>query len=192
MKSIEFGESLEWLNEWIRSQQETLNEQMDIILKMKGPSDLAVNLLIIALIPAVGEEWLFRGVIQKLLKDKLGNVHLSIWITGALFALFHMSFLYFIALCVMGVLLGYLKEWSGSLWLPMAGHFANNAIILFVTYFYPEWISDSDSMELDPVWLSVSVVLSTLLIWTIYKLVSGNKNFKNPIQIQKDEWDIDP
>ena len=70
--------------------------------------------------------------------------------------------------------------------------YKSNAIILFVTYFYPEWISDSDSMELDPVWLSVSVVLSTLLIWTIYKLVSGNKNFKNPIQIQKDEWDIDP
>ena len=94
-----------------------------------------VNILIIAVIPALGEELLFRGVIQQLFLKWNGKVHLSIWLTAFIFSAVHMQFLGFFPRLILGAVLGYMLVWSGSLWLPIIAHFTNNAFAVVVTYF---------------------------------------------------------
>jgi membrane protease YdiL (CAAX protease family) len=106
----------------------------EAFLAVNTPLGLAVNILIIAIIPALGEELLFRGVIQKELSKWSGKVHLSIWITAFLFSAMHLQFLGFFPRFLIGGLLGYMFYWSGSIWLPILAHFVNNGVAVILYY----------------------------------------------------------
>lgn len=123
------------LESWMRQAEAEAMRMTEAFLVMDTPLDLLVNLLIIAVIPAVGEELLFRGVIQKLFLKWNGKVHLSVWLTAFLFSAVHMQFLGFFPRLILGAVLGYMLVWSGSLWLPIVAHFTNNAFAVLVTYF---------------------------------------------------------
>ena len=123
------------LESWMRQAEAEAMRMTKAYLVMDTPLDLLVNLLIIAVVPAIGEELLFRGVIQKLFLKWNGKVHLSVWITALVFSAVHMQFLGFFPRLILGAILGYMLVWSGSLWLPIIAHFTNNAFAVVVTYF---------------------------------------------------------
>ena len=120
---------------WIRQAEAEAIRMTKAFLVMDAPLDLLINILIIAVIPALGEELLFRGVIQQLFLKWNGKVHLSVWLTAFFFSAVHMQFLGFFPRLVLGAVLGYMLVWSGSLWLPIIAHFTNNAFAVVVTYF---------------------------------------------------------
>jgi len=97
---------------------------------------LGINLIIVALIPAVGEEWLFRGVLLKLFKQITGNYHWSILITAILFAALHLQFLSLFPRILLGLILGYLFVLTRSLWVPIFAHFVNNASSVIIFYLH--------------------------------------------------------
>jgi len=107
----------------------------EAFLKVEHWSALLLNIFIIGVIPAVGEELLFRGVIQKELFSRSGKIHFSIWITALLFSAMHLQFLGFIPRFLIGGMLGYMFYWSGSIWLPILAHFVNNAGAVILSYF---------------------------------------------------------
>ena len=120
--------------------KELEKQQSDIansFLEKQSFSMYIFNLFVIALIPAVGEELLFRGLIQKALYHRTKNVHIAIWCTGILFSAIHLQFYGFFPRMFMGVLFGYFVAWSGSLWVSMACHFMNNALIITSKYLFP-------------------------------------------------------
>ena len=123
------------LESWMRQTEAEAMRMTKAFLVMDTPLDLLLNLLIIAVIPALGEELFFRGVIQKLFLKWNGKVHLSIWLTALVFSSVHMQFLGFFPRLILGAVLGYMLVWSGSLWLPIVAHFTNNAFAVVVTYF---------------------------------------------------------
>ncbi len=88
----------------------------------------------IALLPALGEELLFRGVAQRLLANWSGNAHVAVWVAAILFSAIHMQFLGFVPRLCMGAALGYLFLWSGNRWYPIIAHFANNAMAVVIVY----------------------------------------------------------
>ncbi len=104
-------------------------------LMMDHIGDLLVNLLLIAVIPALGEELLFRGVLQKQLAKWTGNIHWGIFISAALFSALHMQFFGFFPRLFLGMLFGYLLVWTGSLWVPILAHLLNNGIAVTASYF---------------------------------------------------------
>ncbi len=121
---------------WMRNSENQANEITQAFLSTKSFGGLLSNLFIVAVLPAVGEELLFRGVLQKLVKSMTGNYHCAIWITAALFSALHLQFFGFLPRLLLGALFGYLLEWTGTLWLPMIAHFSNNAagvIVFFIT-----------------------------------------------------------
>lgn len=134
-ESLHLPSFLGSLESWMRQAEAEAMRMTEAFLVMETPLDLLVNLLIIAVIPAVGEELLFRGVIQKLFLKWNGKVHLSVWLTAFLFSAVHMQFLGFFPRLILGAVLGYMLVWSGSLWLPIVAHFTNNAFAVLVTYF---------------------------------------------------------
>ncbi len=95
-----------------------------------------VNILLMALLPAMAEELTFRGVLQHLFtpRTQKSTPHIAIWATAVIFSAIHCQFYGFIPRMLLGAVFGYALAWSGSLWLPILMHFTNNALAV-VVYF---------------------------------------------------------
>jgi len=106
----------------------------ELFIRMDNFRDLAFNLIMIAVLPAIGEEFLFRGVLQNLFTEWTKNKHFGVLLGAFVFSFFHLQFFGFLPRFLLGIYLGYLLVWSGTIWLPVLGHFINNAFI--VTYYY--------------------------------------------------------
>jgi len=123
-----------WINrqiklpEWMASQEAQTGEVIQAILVMESPGELFFTLLVIAVLPSIGEELLFRGLIQQQLQRWWRKPVISIWVTAAFFSLIHFQFAGFLPRMLLGAGLGYLLWWTGSLWAPIIGHFFINAV----------------------------------------------------------------
>ena len=164
-----------WLSgveEWMKAKEaeaEWLTKQFMSVTTVSG---LLVNLLLMAVLPALSEEITFRGVLQRLLSPKHStlNSHLSIWLTAIIFSAIHMQFYGFVPRMLMGALFGYMMVWTGSLWVPMLMHFVNNgmAVLLYFMASRAGW--DMDKVDAigagNTLWLGiVSIVLTVVGIY---------------------------
>ena len=118
------------------------------LLNITSLSGLMVNLLVIAVVAALAEELIFRGIIQKLLFEQSKNIHLAIWLTALVFSLFHLQFFAIIPRIVLGAALGYTFYWSKSIWVPIFFHFINNASIVLASYLYQKKMITTDPNEI--------------------------------------------
>jgi membrane protease YdiL (CAAX protease family) len=76
--------------------------------------------------------------------DWIKNYHVAIWVTAILFSALHMQFYGFLPRMLLGAMFGYVFYWSGSLWLPILGHFINNGSVVTLSFFYPEIVNDTE------------------------------------------------
>ncbi len=100
----------------------------EMILTTDSYFTFLMNLLIVAVLAAVGEEFIFRGVLQNILGKAFKNPHVVIWTVGIIFSLIHFQFYGFFARAFLGAYMGYLLYYSKSIWVPVLAHFTNNAI----------------------------------------------------------------
>ena len=130
---------------------------------------LLFNVFIIGLVAAVVEEFLFRGVLQNMLNESFKNIHVSIFITAALFSAIHMQFLGFVPRMLMGVALGYMYAYSGNILTNIAAHFFNNASQVVIAYFFYHNMTTMDMDKVEaPNWLATiasAVLMVALIIW---------------------------
>ncbi len=127
----------EWLNSvqlWMQNSEDQATKITEAFLATSSVTDLFKNIVMIGILPALGEELLFRGVVQQLFKKMFRNGHTAIWVSAALFSALHLQFFGFLPRLVLGAMFGYMLEWSGSLWLPIIAHFINNATAV-IAYF---------------------------------------------------------
>ena len=137
-EGMQLPEFLYSLENWMREKENGAKVITESFLKMETPLSFMTNLFVIGFLPAVGEELLFRGLIQRQLTNRTGNHHLAVWTAAILFSAMHMQFYGFLPRLLLGVVFGYLFVWSGSLWVPMLAHFINNAGAVTVQYIYGE------------------------------------------------------
>ena len=156
-------EAFHSIEEWMKRSEDQAAEITKLFLKMDSPSELIVNLLMIGLIPAIGEELVFRGVIQNIFSQWWKNKHVAIWVTAILFSAMHMQFYGFVPRMLLGAILGYLYYWSGSLWLSVIAHFTNNAGAVIFTYMFQHNYTSIDPDAIGTKSDVVSVVFSLLL-----------------------------
>ncbi len=138
-----------WLNQllplpaWATSLESDAAKMISTILSVDSPLEWILNLLVIAAIPAVGEELFFRGIVQTKLINYFKSPHLAIWLGAFFFSAFHFQFEGFFPRIVLGAVLGYLYYWSNNLWIPIILHFFNNAIPVSAPYLaFSEQIPD--------------------------------------------------
>jgi len=188
--AIPFINLLSWLNQQMelpsylsaieakmRASEDQINELTERLLQVKGIGALLFNVLLVAIIPALGEEFFFRGAVLRLLSGKNKYV-LSIWITAIIFSAIHMQFYGFLPRMLFGVFFGYLVLWSGSLWLPVIAHFVNNVVSVLFYYLVFNGVSlpGFDTIGSgDTLWLGiVSGVLTTAgIVWFYQKNVKA-------------------
>ena len=92
-------------------------------------------MIVIAVTPAICEEFLFRGLVFKNF-EKIIPASRAIFFTGLLFALFHFHPFNLIPLTVLGIFLTFIVYHSGSIYTAVACHFLNNFISALAVYIY--------------------------------------------------------
>jgi len=132
------------IEDWMKQSEASAEVLTKAFISFDGLASLFYILLIVAVVPAIGEELLFRGVIQKIFKNWTNNHHIAIWVTAIIFSALHMQFYGFLPRMLLGVFFGYLLVWSSSLWLPILGHFINNGSVVVLSYFYPELMENTE------------------------------------------------
>lgn len=131
---IELPEGLGWLEERFQAWEDQARGITEELLAVSSSQGLLVNLLLVAVLPAIGEEMIFRGSIQHLLERMGRNVHLAIWVGAILFSAMHLQFYGFLPRLMLGALFGYMLLWTGTLWVPILAHFINNAAAVVITF----------------------------------------------------------
>ena len=129
---------------------------------------LLVNLLMIGVLAAIGEELIFRGLFQKLLTGMVKNPHIAIIITAVLFSAFHFQFFSFLPRFILGVILGYLMYLGRSIWFPIIAHFVNNAMGVVYYYFNSKGSADDMLEEIGTSTLLPMTALISLLIFAVF------------------------
>jgi len=142
--AMHLPEFLSGVERWMRGAEENAAKLTDAFLATSSWGGLMFNLLMIAVLAAVGEELIFRGILVRLFRDWTRNVHLAVFIPALLFSALHLQFYGFFGRLVLGVILGYLFVWSGSLWVPIIVHFLNNSMAVILSFLEQRGITDTD------------------------------------------------
>ena len=171
--------SLAPLEESMRGLEENVSSVTERFLDVHSVAALSFNLLLIALIPALGEELYFRAVIQTAIREK-NKVVFAVLITAFVFSAIHMQFYGFVPRFLMGMLLGFIFVWSDNLWLPVFAHFVNNgvAVVFYYLKFNDYKVIDMEKIGTnDTAWLVLpSALLATVSIIYIYKRLIPTKS----------------
>ena len=126
---------LKGIEDWMREKEDATAKIMTELITVRSTWGFIVNLFVIAVMPAIGEELMFRGGVQRAVQRIFGNPHIAIWISAIIFSAIHVQFYGFLPRMLLGASFGYLCYYSGSLWYSILAHFLNNGIIVCFTYY---------------------------------------------------------
>lgn len=169
-QQINLPEAFKSMEASMRLAEDNAIKQMKAFLDMKSPTDLIAMLFLIAVLPAICEEFFFRGVLQRLFIQISRRPWIGIIITAVLFSAFHGQFFGFFPRLLLGILLGAIYWYSGSIWPAVLGHFVNNAVQVILVY------RNKNFIEQEPVIEPVYVVLSVFAIIGITWFMQRNSH----------------
>jgi len=163
------------LAQWMIDAEKEASKQMESFFKSNSTKDVIVNLLIIGLLPAICEEACFRGVLQRIFIRICKSPWIGIIIGSVFFSAFHMQFEGFLPRMFLGIILGALYWYSGSLWVSITAHFFNNASQLILISYYSKAINENSSV---PVYAAIA---SALIVWGMLLLIKRQSaaNYRN-------------
>jgi membrane protease YdiL (CAAX protease family) len=133
-EQITLPESMQNIETWMQKMEEQGKVFTKILTANSTVSILLLNLVIMALLPAIFEEFLFRGALQPFFTKWFANKHSAVILTAFIFSAIHFQFYGFIPRFLLGIYLGYLLIWGKSLWLPIIAHFMHNAISIILDF----------------------------------------------------------
>ncbi len=155
------------LPSWASSGQDSAFALLGNVLRMESLLELLVSLLLVGIMPALGEEFIFRGIVQNKLISIISNPHLAILIASILFGLTHMQLERLIPLSFLGMLLGYAYHYSGSIIIPVILHFLNNGLQVVSIYsldnFDPSIIENAPDLPMATIGVSLILTVGLFL-----------------------------
>ena len=192
-QSITFPPCLAELESSLRAMEDEAADLILLFAKADNVEILIVNLFVMAILPAFGEELTFRGLLfsffkkdnsqlstSKLSTNKLdgffqlstlnSKLKIAVWFSAILFSAVHMQFFGFIPRMLLGALFGYVFVWSGNLWLPIIMHATNNAFAV-IMYNVFDWCGkDPAALDTfgtgDTLWVGIlSLILTAVGIY---------------------------
>ncbi|MBN2638322.1 MAG: CPBP family intramembrane metalloprotease [Bacteroidales bacterium] len=168
---LSLPEALSGIQKWMIAKEAQADQITNLLLRVSTTKALLLNLFVIALMPALGEELMFRGVLQQLFLSWTRNKHVAVFLTAFIFSAIHMQFFGFLPRFVLGLLLGYLFVYTNSLWVPMLVHFVNNAssVIIFYLNYNGDIKVNVDTFGSWPNFfgISISLILTILIVYFV-------------------------
>jgi membrane protease YdiL (CAAX protease family) len=156
-------DALKPIENWMRAKEDEAMKMTILLLKVDHAWDFFINLFIIALLPAVAEEFIFRGAVQRSFTRMFHNPHVAIWITAIIFSAIHVQFFGFLPRLLLGAAFGYIYWWTGSLWYTMLAHFLNNAYAVCLAWYMQVHHMPMDSLDNSSNFTWYQYVISLLL-----------------------------
>ena len=155
--NIQFPEFMSGFEKWARDLEDQLAEATEKFTTFNNFSQFLFGFVVIAILPGIGEELLFRGVLQNSLHRLTKNKHVAIWVTAFIFGAIHMQFYGLVPRMMLGAVFGYLYLWSGNIWYPIIAHIANNGFAVIAVYYaqLDEAAPNLDDTEAFPVTLQI-------------------------------------
>ena len=172
-ESMKLPSFLHGVEQWMKDSEEQASQLTTAFLDVHTAGGFLLNIIMIVILPAIGEELLFRGLLQKLFGEWFRNIHVAIFFIAFIFGVVHMQFYGLLPRMMLGVIFGYLYYWTGSLWVPVFAHFLNNAAVV-VAYFLSnlgiikgdyENFGNTNNLYL----IAGSILFSSMLLVLIYK-----------------------
>lgn len=133
--NVKFPEFMSGFEEWARETEDQLAESTERFTSFNNFGQFLFGFLVIAILPGIGEEFLFRGLLQNSLHKWSKNAHVAIWVSAFIFAAIHLQFYGLVPRMMLGAVFGYLYLWSGNIWYPIISHIANNGIAVIAVYY---------------------------------------------------------
>ena len=165
------------LENWMKSSEAAATEMTEKLLNTHSISGLIFNIVLISMIPALGEELFFRGAMQGLFTE-WKNVRSAIWVGAIVFSAIHLQFYGFVPRMLLGAFFGYLVLWSGSIWPAILAHFVNNVMAVIFYYFkYNGYqLPDIDTVGTGSGWWlgMASGAVTVFLIFSMKKNINRN------------------
>lgn len=168
-----WAESSQFINS-IKNLLDSLNELIEKTFGNLIYADNIVEMILvvitISIIPAICEEVMFRGYIQRSFEFKF-KAHSAALLTAVFFALYHFNPYGLIPLAIIGYYLGFAAYSSQSLFIPMVLHFLNNffAVVLYFIIgddeLFKTNVTDPESLNTNIIYF---IILSLLFITTIF------------------------
>lgn len=166
--SLPVSMSLNAFNMWLVRMIFGFNIEVEIPIPETG-GELLISLLVIAVVAAVCEEVLFRGVLQSSF-EKLGKAGMFL-LVSLLFTAFHFSIEQFLGLFVLSLLITYMVYRTNSIFAGMLAHFTNNAAAMVISFFankIPEsMILESETASFEfPMWIQIIILAAVVVGFT--------------------------
>lgn len=190
------GVTAEWNASWpvseaIKDLEDMAAEQTKLLLNMPDAGTMLFSLFLLALLPAIAEEFFFRGVVQRLVMQLVKNGWLAVFITAVFFSAIHMQFLGFVPRVVLGFVMGAIYFLTGNLWLSIAGHFLNNGLQVVLAYLFQAKMISYDVMkdEHTPIYFGLfSLLLVGFLLMVLHKRAkAAGQTFELPEEPAEEE-----
>jgi uncharacterized protein len=185
-QNIQFPSFMQEIGNKMRLQDEAIQVLTLRFLQMSNVKDLILNLVVIAFIPAFIEELFFRGLVQNLVHKWLKNIHVTIIFTAIFFSAIHMQFLGILPRVILGLILGYVYFWSGSIWSSIFFHFLNNATAVVLVFLSQQNFINykiDEPMNSSNIVIILSFGISALICLYLAKRYSKKRD-------NKDDWVI--
>lgn len=158
---------------WMKNMEEEAAKQIQFMLSTHTPKELIMNLIFISLFAGIGEEIFFRGILQRLFIRAFKNPWMGIVLTAAIFSAFHFQFFGFFPRLLLGIVLGAIYWYSGSLWTAILAHFLYDGSIIILAYFNPSIVKNPDQSIINTNHLAIlgliSAALTIILLWLMEK-----------------------
>lgn len=154
--------------------------------------DFLLVVLVIAVTPAICEEFLFRGLIFKNF-EKVIPAAKSIFFTGLLFALFHFHPFNLIPLIILGIFLTFITYHSGSIYTSVICHFLNNFVSAIAVYIFGseavESVGSSGMTSSEQIQFTLLGIISFIAFIIIFLMIKKNsaENKTNILQQSSNE-----
>lgn len=183
-ESVVLPESLAGIEAWLKAQEASAQAMTEQMLQMSNGVDLIIMILIVGVLTGIGEEFVFRGVLQRLFLEKFRNPHTAVWVTAVIFSAVHFQFYGFVPRMLLGAFFGYLLVWSGNIWLPIFAHALNNSLSVVGAYMQQRadnetFIDTLGTTTGDIGWVVGGAILTIFTLWILrYRLLRG-KNIEN-------------
>lgn len=166
-KNIELPQAFAGVEVWLRMMESQATALMEMFINSDSIMRLILNTVVLAAIPAMIEELMFRGWIQRNF-CKITNHHTAIWVTALIFSAIHMQFYGFIPRMLLGAVLGYAYFYTRSLWSSIIIHFVNNTMAVISGWLVYKGVLEEE-MHVQSSIAIASLAISITIIYYVYK-----------------------
>ena len=158
------------------------------LININSSSRFIISLIVIALLPAIFEETFFRGGLQNLFTRWFKGPWVAIILTAIIFSLIHLSFYGFLVRFALGMVLGFIFYYSGSLWLNILLHFLFNGVQVTALYIMTmHGTKDKNVEDNFPLWMGLIALALLLYLFKVFKQTSAIKQSQHVEEIRPDD-----